>query len=54
MRFIELNSRSRKKAVEDYQKGWLETHPEDPLDEDEVYSILSELDDEYDFDGNLI
>lgn len=54
MKFLELSSRARKKAVDEYGQGWLETHPTDPLDEDEIYNILSDLDYEYDLNGNLI
>ncbi len=39
-KFEKLSRRSKDKAIKDYCKGWLETHPNDPLDEYEVEGIL--------------
>jgi len=57
MRFLDLSIDAKMKAMNDYQEGWLESHPNDKLELDEIYDILSiDLDDEtsYDEDGNLI
>ena len=47
--FRELKKKYKDRAIKDYEKGWLETHPdpEDGVSYDEVYSILlDDLDDE--------
>ena len=41
-KFRELSKRSQNIAITDYCKGWLITHPDDPLDEFEVGQILYE------------
>jgi len=57
MKFLELSLDAKMKAMNDYHEGWLESHPNDELELDEIYDILSiDLVDEisYDDDGNLI
>jgi hypothetical protein len=56
MQFNQLNKKAQARAVNDYQEGWLETHPNDPLDEYEIFNILSTdlIEDEYDDQGKLV
>ena len=38
--FNRLNKKAKLRACKDYQKGWLETHPDDPIDFEDTYSVL--------------
>ena len=39
-KYGELSDKAQRKALKDYLNGWLETHPNDPLDPDESHETL--------------
>lgn len=55
-KYEELSQRAQNKALKDYLDGWLETHPNDPLDADEShYTLLQDLTDyRYSKSGELL
>ena len=47
MKFKYLTKKAKHRAVVDYLKGWLVTHPNDPLDYSESYQcLLHDLEDD--------
>ena len=55
-KFLELNNKAKIKAVNDYIKGWEETHKVGDLSYNEAYNILAIdlTEDEYSKSGELI
>jgi hypothetical protein len=55
-RFSELSHSSQIKAVYDYIIGWEETHDENDIFFNEIYDILLDNNEEYEYkqDGSLI
>jgi hypothetical protein len=51
---IDLNIKAQEKAIQDYNDGWLESHADDLLTQEEIREILSDIEsDSYNLDGVL-
>lgn len=55
MKYSKLSKKAKKRAQEDYLKGWRETHPNDPFGVDELHEFLLDTNGEIDYnpDGTL-
>ena len=50
MKFSELNKEDKQKAVEEYIKGWKETHPDDEMLHGDAYVLCVDSDEDFCFD----
>lgn len=52
--FKQLSIKAKNKAIDDYIKGWKETHPNEQLDHFTVFDMLWDNEDKYSRNGTFI
>jgi len=52
--FQKLSETSKMKVCYDYAMGWKETHEDEDLSYQEIFEILKNSDDLYDYSGELV